>query len=136
MRVIDGDTLVVQRASTGQKITIRLHGIDCPEAKQAGGLEAKDRAKEVVEGKRVGVVDLGEDKYTRTLGAVVELADGNSLQEILLSEGLAMVYKQYCKNCKQWERLQAQAKKAKLGIWQDDDPMPPWEYRKSYKNLL
>ena len=29
----------------------------------------------------------------------------------------------------QWEKLQVDAKKQRVGLWADSHPIPPWEYR-------
>ena len=82
-------------------------------------------------GTKVSLVDMGLDKYKRTIAAVVSLPDGRVAQEELLKNGLAWVYRQYCKNCPQWLELEKQARQDKLGLWQQADPVPPWDWRKS-----
>ena len=52
------------------------------------------------------------------------------LQELLLQEGLAWVYPQYCKDCKAWEAMQAKARKHGKGLWADEGPVVPWDWRR------
>ena len=56
--VSDGDTITV--LSKGKPVRIRLHGIDCPEKRQAFGKRAKQAASKLVFGQTVTVRDLGK----------------------------------------------------------------------------
>ena len=58
--VSDGDTITV--LSQGKPVRIRLHGIDCPEKRQAFGKRARQATSRLVFGKTVTVRDLGKDR--------------------------------------------------------------------------
>ena len=139
--VHDGDTLTVVRAETGKKVKIRLAGIDAPELATKGRWQAQPYAKEARDhlrkmlpvGTRVSLVDMGLDKYHRTIAAVVALPDGSVAQEEMLNNGLAWVYRQYCKNCPQWLDLEKEALQKNVGLWEQEDPVPPWSWRSTQK---
>ncbi len=59
--VSDGDTITVLHNGKGERV--RLHGIDCPEKRQAFGNRAKQFTSTVVFGKSVAVKVLGRDRY-------------------------------------------------------------------------
>ena len=59
--VTDGDTITVLHNRKGERI--RLHGIDCPEKRQAFGKRAKQFTSTVIFGKAVTVKVLGRDRY-------------------------------------------------------------------------
>lgn len=128
--VSDGDTIIVLRDER-QPIKIRLYGIDCPEKKQAWGNRATQATSRLCHGKIVDVQDFGPDRYGRTV-AVVILPDGSNLQERLVVEGLAWVWPRYCKQafCREWEKREDIARRESRGLWQDECPVPPWEWRK------
>ncbi|OXS27893.1 MAG: hypothetical protein BCS36_11235 [Desulfovibrio sp. MES5] len=75
--------------------------------------------------------EFGNDRYGRTVGVVI-LPDGASLQERLVSEGLAWVWPRYCKQafCREWEELEEAAQREKRGLWRDETPIPPWGWRR------
>ncbi|MDR0646745.1 MAG: thermonuclease family protein [Elusimicrobiota bacterium] len=52
-----------------------------------------------------------------------------------MEAGLAWVYVQYCKipQCEDWQKLQEKAKSLKRGLWQEPDPIPPWQWRKQQR---
>ncbi len=58
--VSDGDTITVLHK--GKPERIRLHGIDCPEKRQAFGARAKQATSKLVFGQTVTVRDLGQDR--------------------------------------------------------------------------
>jgi micrococcal nuclease len=121
----DGDTITILKGS--EQIRIRLSGIDCPEKKQAYGNVAKRFTSSLVFGKTVYVKYTGKDRYNRVLGTVFT-KNGTNLNKELLKEGLAWHYKQYDSN-PELARLENQARKARVGLWADSDPTPPWEFR-------
>lgn len=41
-----------------------------------------------------------------------------------------MVVSAVCPPRQELERLEAEAKAAKRGLWVDKDPLPPWEFRR------
>jgi endonuclease YncB( thermonuclease family) len=128
VRVMDGDTLEVLTQDM-TPIRVRLSGIDCPEKGQAFGQRAKQAASDLAFGKTVEVRDTGRDRYGRTVGEVM-LQDGRSLNRELVRAGLAWWYRQYAKKDADLARLEEEAREAKLGLWADADPVPPWNWRK------
>src|SRR5579872_6197481 len=45
--------------------------------------------------------------------------------------GFAWWYVRYARHDSELQRLEAEAKAAKRGLWAEKDPMPPWEFRKA-----
>ncbi len=58
-------------ASVFFSFCLQLHGIDCPEKRQASGRKTKQFTSELVFGKTVTVVDPGRGRYSRTVGDVI-----------------------------------------------------------------
>jgi micrococcal nuclease len=125
--VTDGDTVTVLHANKPERI--RLHGIDCPEKGQAFGTRAKQAASEMVFGKDVAVRVHGKDKYGRTIGAII-LSDGTNVSKALVRGGWCWWYRKYAAGDIDLARAEAEARKAKRGLWQDAAPVPPWDFRK------
>lgn len=123
--VFDGDTIDVLH--NGQAERIRLSGIDCPEKGQAFGKEAKQFTFTLIHGKGVTIHVLRKDRHGRTVADVV-LPDGTNVSRELLRGGLAWWYRQYSKD-ESLGALEEEARKAKRGLWADQDPIPPWEIR-------
>ena len=124
--VHDVDTITVLQGRTQYKI--RLEGIDTPELKQAFGTKAKQALSGKVFGKKVQVKWEEKDRYGRILGSVY--VGRRWINNEMLVEGYGWHYKQYSK-----DRVLAQsedaAKRAKIGLWRDRNPTPPWEFRKN-----
>jgi len=125
--VTDGDTISVMR--DGEAVKVRLSGIDCPEKKQAYGERAKQFASDLAFGKTVSVSYSKKDRYGRILGEVL-LPSGKVLNEELVRAGYAWHYTQYSKD-RTLAELEEEARKARRGLWQERDPVAPWEFRKA-----
>ena len=125
--ISDGDTITVLHNGKGEKI--RLYGIDTPEKRQAFGKRAKQFTSKMVYGKTVEVETKDIDRYGRTV-AIVTVGD-QSLNEALIKNGLAWVYRKYCKEafCEDWLNFEIVARYGKIGLWSEPDPIPPWEFR-------
>jgi endonuclease YncB( thermonuclease family) len=130
VEVTDGDTLVVEPPQGGERSKVRLHGIDTPERRQPYGEAATAFTRQMVLYRQVDVqpTPQGKDRYGRMVALVV-VAEGETLQEMLLDAGLAWVYPRFCKDCKAWEAKQDKARKGKHGLWKGN-AVPPWEWRK------
>ncbi len=128
--IADGDTFTLMTADN-KKIKVRLYGIDCPEEKQAFGTRAKQYTSELIFGKQVQVKQTGTDRYKRTIG-IVTTPDGKILNEALLKGGFAWHYLQHDKN-PYWQKLQREAKRRKAGLWVENNPIAPWNFRKMKK---
>lgn len=126
--VLDGDTIEVLRNQHPDRI--RLSGIDCPEKGQAYSKKAKQVASALVFGKDVTLQIHGKDKYGRTLADVL-LTDGTNVNHELVKQGWCWWYRKYAPSDKELERLEAEARDARKGLWVDPVPIPPWVYRKA-----
>jgi len=124
--VTDGDTLSVLHNGRGERV--RLHGIDCPEKRQAFGQLAKRFTSTLVYGKDVTVTVYGHDKRGRTIGEVT-LLHGSVLNHELVKAGLAWWFRLYAPVDPVLEELEKEAREAKRGLWADPHPVPPWEWR-------
>lgn len=91
--VVDGDTLDVQLDvgfdfRTDQRL--RLYGIDTPERGRPGYMEAKAWLQERTLFKPIQVITYKKDSFGRWLSIVY--ADGENLNDQLITEGLAVPY--------------------------------------------
>ena len=130
--VADGDTITVldQQKNTYK---IRLQGIDAPEKKQAFGEKSKQSLHDLVHRKQVRIEYDKEDKYGRIVGKVTVDHVDVCLQQLVL--GMAWHYKKYQNEQSVSDRAlysdtELKSKSLKLGLWTEDTPMPPWEFRK------
>lgn len=83
---------VVEERTNGWRRTllvdlVRLHGINTPELRETGGIEARERLKGLINGRMVRLEGNKRDKYGRLLG-VIWLGTTN-VCNLLVSEGLA-----------------------------------------------
>ncbi len=150
-RIADGDTITVVGARN-RDVKIRFACVDAPEVPHTRreresydpvdldqfrwGKQARDRLTGLIEqgGDRVALTVVDSDRYGRKV-AEVRLRDGTLVQEVLAREGLAVVYKQYIKNCpdaKVVEQAEAQAQQHRAGVWSDARFVTPsqWRHRK------
>jgi micrococcal nuclease len=124
-RVLDGDTYKIH--SGGKTVSLRLASIDCPETGQAYGLEAKKYAESLVLGKELTVSFSGSDKYGRNLGDL-KTPDGESISLKIASAGYAWAWSTAGAKIKTAIET---AKKSRLGLWADANPVNPYLFRKS-----
>ena len=132
--VHDGDTVTVAPMGDARTpMKVRLYGIDAPELEQRGGPQSRDHLLSLVQpGQGVEVMPMGIDQYSRTVALV---ATDRVLNADMLEAGQAWAYPQYCKAafCKGWQKLEREAKAARLGLWRQKKPTPPWKWRQKRK---
>lgn len=128
----DGDTFEV--LFDGQPERVRLAEIDCPEKAQPFGNNARNYAADLCFGKTVTVASNGKrDRYGRIVG-IITTQDGVNVNEELVKAGLAWHYKQYSKN-ENIGLMQERAKAQQIGLWQDKNPVAPWNWRKHKRKV-
>ncbi|MEK9939893.1 MAG: thermonuclease family protein [Methylotenera sp.] len=130
--VADGDTITILDSLKKQH-KIRLAGIDAPEKTQAFGNVSKRSLSELVYGKQVDVEWSKRDRYGRTVGKVIIGTVDVNFEQI--GRGMAWFYIKYQNELKPQDRLdyagaQDSAQQAGLGLWSDNNSIPPWDYRK------
>lgn len=127
LRVVDGDTVAVE--IEGKEEVLRLIGINTPETVdprkpvQCFGIEASNKAKETLNGKKVSIEadntqnDL--DKYNRPL-RYIYLENGTNFNKMMIEEGYAFEYTyssipyKYQTDFKNAEKT---AREQKKGLW-------------------
>lgn len=112
-------------------LKIRLAQIDAPELDQAFGQKSKQSLSDMVFNKTIKVEKETIDKYGRTVGTL--LVDGVDANKEQVKRGMAWVYKQYLRD-QSLLQVEDAARQAKMGLWSEQNPMPPWEYRLGKKN--
>lgn len=127
--VQDGDTLTVLTPEK-QQIRIRVHGIDSPESGQAFGTVAKKHASELVFGKTITFKEQDKDRYGRTVARVI-LPGGMDFGLAMISAGLAWHYAAYARDEKAYAEAQEKARRRRIGLWRDPQPVAPWMWRRS-----
>lgn len=127
--VTDGDTIKILDEKN-KVYKIRLNDIDAPEKKQAFGNKSKENLSKYIAGENVRVEYYKLDKYKRILGTVYFKDKDINKQQII--DGYAWVYKKYSKN-NEYINQERISKNHKRGLWKDEKPIEPWEYRKMKK---
>src|SRR6516162_4973363 len=136
--VADGDTIRVL-SGDNQQIRVRFAFVDAPEKGQPFGQRAKQAMSELVFDKDVELLPHTIDRY----GCLVarEIVDGQDAGLELLKEGLCWVYEKHVGEAPDeiqtdYRDAQDDAQSEKGGLWQDPDPVPPWEWRKGKRASL
>ena len=121
----DGDTLTLVNWKATYKI--RLADIDAPEWRQSFGKDSRASLFHMC-GLKLATADTrGEDRYGRTLATVTCAGvDANAEQ---VKRGWAWVYIQYAPKNSPLYALEREARLEKRGLWVDDEPVPPGDWR-------
>ena len=142
--VTDGDTIKVLDGNKVQH-KIRLTGIDAPEKAQPYGNASRKHLATMVAGKDVRVETTKNDRYGRVLGKVwVQPRDCPSCGKTLnanhaqILSGMAWWYQDYAKDQSaedqgRYESAVTEARKRKLGLWSEPNPIPPWAWRRGQR---
>lgn len=124
--VSDGDTLTAYHDHRG-RIKCRLYGIDAPEKKQAYGQASKASLAALSFGRSAAIDVVGRDRYGRSVCKVA--VGGVDVNREQLARGMAWMYRQYTSD-RQYSEAEADAQLRRMGVWRDNGPVPPWEFRR------
>ena len=123
--IADGDTLTCLTAAK-QPLKVRLHAIDAPEKQQAFGQQAKKHLSDLVYNQTVTLNITDTDRYGRTV-ADIQLGSLNVNQQ-MVKDGYAWAYRRY--GGTRYAPEEKAARKAKLGLWRDANPIEPSQWRR------
>ena len=127
VKIADGDTFTLL-VNNHDQVKVRLDGIDAPEKKQAFGNKAKQFLSSMIRGVPVTVKVLKKDRYGRSIGKV-STSKVKDVNLEMIKAGYAWHYKEYNKE-KSYASAEINARKRKLGLWQDRNPIKPQDFRK------
>jgi endonuclease YncB( thermonuclease family) len=127
--IADGDTLTVL-CSGKERIKIRLAEIDAPERAQPYGTQSRRSLSELCFGITASIRRTGTDTYGRTLARVTCAGTDANAEQV--RRGFAWVYDHYAKDSQLYP-LQHSARNARIGLWADPAPVPPWKWRRAQR---
>lgn len=131
INIIDGDTFLCKY--NNQNLKVRLAQIDAPEAKQTYGMMSKHGLSQLILYKTVHLEienNNQTDRYGRTV-AEVYIGD-QSINKKMVEMGMAWAYREYLQD-NSYLDLENNARKKRLGLWQDIDPIYPSQFRMQKK---
>lgn len=121
----DGDSLSICVAQ--RELRVRLVNIDAPEYRQPFGLESRQSLVDLCDNRQARVYWAKKDTYGRALGQV--WCDGRDANAEQVRRGLAWVSRLDAPD-ESFYAAQKAARAARLGLWADDNPEPPWRWRR------
>lgn len=122
-------------------VDVRYWGVDTPESEwpgrwpaQAYSADAKRyNQKQLGNGKDEGTVTIhftGDKTYKRCVGEV--FVNGKSLSLGLIENGYGWWNAKYAPSYVELKQAQAKAMNSKKGLWSDENPETPWDYRRRH----
>lgn len=123
-KVVDGNTIEIK--ASDDQFTVVLLGVDSPDPGQAFADQATTWLAKFLEGKNVAVELKGKDRWGNRLAIVYVKDDDVRLQ--IVRQGLAWVDEKNAEATLREAELKAREKQK--GIWKQDNPTPPWVYRR------
>jgi endonuclease YncB( thermonuclease family) len=133
--IADGDTITILDSANTQ-YRVRLAGIDAPESHQAFGEQSRLNLSGMILDKDVSVSYQKVDQYDRIVGKI--LLDGKDINLKQIKAGMAWHYKFYedeqtPEDRELYSKAEAEARAARRGLWQDSNPIEPFQFRKEEK---
>jgi micrococcal nuclease len=128
----DGDTFTIADRE-GRRTTIRLYGIDAPEMRQDVGAAAKQFLARLILGKHVDVYPGTFERSGRLVARV--MIDATDVSLAVLRAGYGWHSTEFSRDplLADAERT---ARQSKRGLWADQDPVPPWVFRRSGRKAV
>jgi micrococcal nuclease len=120
-----GDTLTL--LVDKQPLKIRLANIDAPEAEQPFGRQSKESLAELCWGKDATYEAQDIVRHGHTVAVVT--CGGVETSRAQIERGMAWVEDKYNRDFT-LPALQAMARRDRIGLWSDENPVPPWEFRR------
>ena len=132
IHVSDGDTITVLN-SKHQQLRVRIAAIDAPERQQPFAKRSQEHLSEFVRRQLVVVEWYKKDRYGRLVGTVYVKGVDVGLEQ--LRAGLAWHFKRYeneqtPEDLARYSAAENDARARRIGLWQDKEPVPPWEWRR------
>jgi micrococcal nuclease len=124
--VADGDTLTALSPNL-ERVKCRLYGIDAPEKKQAFGQASKLSLAQLSFGRSATIDIVGRDRYGRAICKIAVAGVDVNKEQIV--RGMAWMYRQYAKDIS-YSDAEGRAQARRVGIWRDNQPVPPWDFRR------
>lgn len=128
--VQDGDSLRLIVDGTGEKVRVRLHGVDAPEKNQEFSAQSRKKLEKLTRGKKLRIEVQEIDKYDRYVGKVYVGKTYVNLE--MVKAGLAWYYSYHADKTADADlaAAEAAARKARRGLWSDDSVMNPRDHRR------
>ena len=123
----DGDTVKIDDA--GYEYRLRITDIDAPERNQTYGLKSRRALMDFCAEANIYVAISGTDKYGRKLGKL--LCNQQDVSKHMVKYGHAWFNNHYSMDYT-LDLAEQDARKNKLGLWEDQQPTPPWVWRKNH----
>lgn len=121
----DGDTLTVRDGNA--KTLLRLAEIDAPERTQPYSQMSRRNLIALCKDKPISFEPVTVDRYGRTVAMVT--CDGVVLNWRQVQDGLAWRFTKYLTQPGTCLPLEREARDARRGLWREDSPLAPWEFR-------
>ena len=118
-RVLDGDTLLLTDGTT-----VQIWGIDAPEKEQPYADQARSYLNQLTKGRKLTIEVKDTDRYGRVVGKVFDIAFH------MVRVGLAWHDDYNAPEAEHLNKLMYGARKARRGLWADDAPVRPYDFRK------
>ncbi|MBI5109429.1 MAG: thermonuclease family protein [Rhodocyclales bacterium] len=141
VELVSGDSLVIEDMQ-GQRHRVRLFAIAAPDSRQPFAAESRRALADLLLGKRVMVEKIREDAYGRLIGKLLttpaHCATCPPSRDVALAQieaGLAWWFReerreQTLQDQGYYEYAEFDARTRRIGLWRDESPIPPWEWRK------
>jgi len=135
IKIIDGDTFDILLENNTTK-RIRMEGIDAPERGMPYYKVAKDYLGSLCFLQTVHIEHSNIDRYGRTVAKTYG-SNGSELGWMMIKAGYAWHFKRYSSDI-ELAIAEVDARNKKKGLWVDELPIAPWEWRriKKKKNSL
>lgn len=125
-QVIDGNTILIE-TPVKDTYKVYLHGIDSPEPGQRFAEQSTELLQKLLLGRNVTILLHGRDRHGNRIGAIYLDGAGDPRHEMVRS-GMAWPAEKH--NDPQLEALMQEARQKNIGIWQEENPTPPWTFRR------
>ncbi|HOB66777.1 thermonuclease family protein [Ottowia sp.] len=129
--VVDGDSIWVWPEGGGNRVRLRIDGVDAPEICQVYGAESRQALQALALNQRVRVTVWARDRYGRAIASVVRLDGDIDLGEHMVAEGWAWTDGWGARLGKYW-RAEAQARWAGRGLFAQGWPELPADFRRRH----